>query len=242
MLQSCRKSVFGRAAMGATVLLLGASLAPVGALAQDDPDDNALTRFEKRIWGGIVRGLGLQSPDDPVIEYRERSPLVVPPSRNLPPPQANAAAKRNPAWPTDPDVKRAKDRAEARRRMSAGNHNYEIDKGGTNLSPAELNPPAARTVTGSTAGGSPPPAQPHGATLQPSQLGYTGGLFSWMGFGFGQPKQEVGTFIAEPPRTDLTAPPAGYQTPSPAQPYGTTLPRPDTTVAPVREDTAVGRL
>jgi len=31
---------------------------------------------------------------------------------------------------------------------------------------------------------------------------------------------EAGEFTGEPPRTDLTAPPPGYQTPSPAQPYG----------------------
>jgi hypothetical protein len=33
-------------------------------------------------------------------------------------------------------------------------------------------------------------------------------------------KTETSTFTAEPPRDNLTAPPAGYQTPSPNQPYG----------------------
>jgi hypothetical protein len=33
-------------------------------------------------------------------------------------------------------------------------------------------------------------------------------------------KTETGTFTTEPPRDNLTAPPPGYQTPSPNQPYG----------------------
>jgi hypothetical protein len=63
-----------------------------------------------------------------------------------------------------------------------------------------------------------------GNIASPTQLGYFGGLFSGsaFGFGIGGPKEEVGVFQQEPPRTSLTAPPAGYQTPSPAQPYGVT--------------------
>ena len=33
-------------------------------------------------------------------------------------------------------------------------------------------------------------------------------------------KEEQAKFTGEPPRTSLTEPPVGYQTPSPAQPYG----------------------
>src|SRR6476469_6224114 len=78
-----------------TVLALG-GVQP--ARAQDDSDENSILNLEKRIWSGFVHGLGLRSPDDPVIEYRERSPLVVPPSRDLPPLQAKATPK-DPAWP-----------------------------------------------------------------------------------------------------------------------------------------------
>jgi hypothetical protein len=49
-----------------------------------------------------------------------------------------------------------------------------------------------------------------------------GGLFSWSGFGFTAPKEEVGTFTREPSREELTAPPVGYQTPSSTSPYGVT--------------------
>ena len=41
------------------------------------------------------------------IDYRERSPLVIPPSMDLPPPgSAAAAAARDPAWPKDPERKK----------------------------------------------------------------------------------------------------------------------------------------
>jgi hypothetical protein len=56
--------------------------------------------------------------------------------------------------------------------------------------------------------------------MSPSELGYVRRWFS--GFGFGAYRDEVGTFTAEPPRQMLTAPPSGYQTPSPEHPYGNT--------------------
>ncbi len=37
---------------------------------------------------------------------------------------------------------------------------------------------------------------------------------------FGNKDSDVASFTGEPPRTALTAPPVGYQTPSPDQPYG----------------------
>jgi hypothetical protein len=46
-------------------------------------------------------GLSKESNPDSEINYTERSPLVVPPSRDLPPPATNAATPA-PDWPTDP--------------------------------------------------------------------------------------------------------------------------------------------
>ena len=37
---------------------------------------------------------------------------------------------------------------------------------------------------------------------------------------FGGKDEDAAQFTGEPPRTELTAPPPGYQTPSPDQPYG----------------------
>ena len=61
--------------------------------------------------------------------------------------------------------------------------------------------------------------------MKPSALGYTGGLFSNM-FKSGN-EEDYGTFTGEAPRTSLVQPPAGYQTPSPAQPYGVSKGKPE---------------
>src|SRR5687768_14809780 len=100
-------------------IVFAASTSTVVRAQNDDPNDNALARFERKVWNGIARGIGLKG-DEPQIDYRERSPLVVPPTRDLPPPQAKAAA-RSPEWPVDPDAKRAKDRADAKKKkLNAG--------------------------------------------------------------------------------------------------------------------------
>ena len=49
---------------------------------------------------------------------------------------------------------------------------------------------------------------------------------------FGSKDDEVGNFTQEPPRTALTEPPQGYQTPSPEQPYGVNK----TTAAPKADE------
>jgi len=49
--------------------------------------------------------LGLPGEETPPIDYRERPPLVVPPSKDLrPPAQATAPDQRRANWPQDPDV------------------------------------------------------------------------------------------------------------------------------------------
>ena len=84
------------------------------AQAADDDDDDDL--LDTKIFRGILKGLGLRK-DEASIDYRERSPLVLPPgTANLPPPEADAAAKKAAGWPDDPDVKRAKQRKEAERK------------------------------------------------------------------------------------------------------------------------------
>ncbi len=129
------------------------------------------------------------------IDYRERSPLVVPPTRELPPPETAAMAKKNPAWPADLDTKQAAEAA-AKRPIS--------DKAQS----ADDNPEKALSTV-----------------AEPADLrnlfsdGFSGAFRN-----FGSKTDEVATFNAEPPRTSLTAPPAGYQTPSRAAPYGVTKP------------------
>jgi hypothetical protein len=208
----CKRTAWG----GALGLLVLATCAAGSARAQDD-NENSIWNLDQRLWSGFMGSLGLRSNNDGSVEYRERSPLVVPPQRNLPPPEA--AAAKNPAWPVDADVKRREDAAA--KRKAARSKGFDIDKMGANLNPSELGPTGS--VASSSGSGRPDAVSTEGTNLLPSQLGYFGGLFSWTGSSFGLgPKEEVGTFKAEPPRQALTAPPVGYQTPSPAQPYGMT--------------------
>jgi hypothetical protein len=179
------------------------------ARAADDEsyDENSIWNLDRRMMDGVMKGFfGFLSPNDPAINYRERSPLVLPPSRDLPPP-ATAAAADSPAWPVDRDVQR---RREENVRRRAGGVGYDPVEATRSLRPSELEVGRGRSTEKTING------DPGGETLKPSQLGYTGGLFS---FGFNQ-KPDTATFAGEPPRRSLIEPPTGYQTPSPDQPYG----------------------
>jgi hypothetical protein len=160
----------------------------------------------------ILGGLGVDRGDRPNIEYRERSPLVVPPQITLPPPESKSLAERTPNWPTDQDVKRARDFAKAQRKRDP--HYSDVEDGRV-LRPDEMTPgPRGRapTVLGRTT------TPEEGAkVLSPSALGYVGNLFSSV---FEKDKSESVPFTGEPPRTALTEPPPGYQTPSPSYGYG----------------------
>jgi len=224
-----------RALYGALGLLMLAAVAPGAARAQDEDDSNNKTtiwNFEQKFLNGMMRGLGLRNGNESSIEYRERSPLVIPPSRNLPAPE-QAGANRAAAWPDDPDVKRK--REIAAKKKASNYRGYDPDQEGRNLLPSELDPPAAAKRSGASKGGTPDSMGDDGRPKRPSELGYLGGLFSSITKGS---KEEIATFDREPPRDSLTAPPVGYQTPSPAQPYGITNKKDRLKVTPY--DTAVG--
>jgi hypothetical protein len=206
------------------------------ARAEDGDNEDSIWNLDTRIYKGFMQSLGLRTNNDQTIDYRERSPLVVPPSHDLPPPEATST-QPSPAWPVDPDQKRRKDAAVAKKNKI--DPSYALDRDGVPLSPSELDPAGAkpRTSSGGSSNGT-PGGDPDGGAVLPSKLGYFGGLFTGQGFGFGiGQKDEVGTFTREPPRQALTAPPPGYQTPSPAAPYGVTK-RIENKVTPL--DPAVG--
>src|SRR5579863_7399680 len=69
------------------------------------------------VMGKIMETLGLRDPNGSYagIDYNERSPLVVPPTRDLPPPEASTAPPA-PNWPKDQDMlRRAKAKAEEKK-------------------------------------------------------------------------------------------------------------------------------
>jgi hypothetical protein len=195
--------------LAAVALGIGMVMTVGVARAQDDDDDDKT--FEEKIIEGIMKGVGGTNMDNQGIDYRERSPLVVPPRIDLPPPVAASKEVNAANWPKDPDEARRK-AAIARRKKE----NKDPVEASRILTPSELN--VARTA--------PPvrdntPVQPgnsdNSPILSPSQLGYEGG-FSGL---FGGNKTETAPFKGEPTRESLTQPPTGYQTPSPNFAYGT---------------------
>ncbi|MEJ2377367.1 MAG: hypothetical protein P8Y71_18865, partial [Pseudolabrys sp.] len=196
------------AALGLAVAV-GLLVVPQAARAGDD---NSSSEFYKATFGRLLEGFGLKSADDDAeIHYRERAPLVIPPSDRLPPPE-KAKAVPNPAWPKDPDVTRRKriEKMQKHRDIEAERMREENP-----LPPDQLAPgPRPRGEVNHDSG----EQGVLGRILSPSELGYKGGMFSHM---FKGKNDDVAKFTGEPPRTELTEPPPGYQTPSPDQPYGT---------------------
>jgi len=190
-----------------TALLLGATM-PAWA-AEDDSKTNDQSTMD---W--LLRGIGLER-ETPQIDYHERGPLVIPPTKTLPPPEKPDAVLANPVWPKDPDATR---RREAAKRERERNVSDEREREQNPLPPDQLGPSGASRRTASRRDdGYQNPASGFGNPLKPSELGYTGGLMKKI---FGKGDEEAARFTGEPQRTDLTAPPPGYQTPSPDQPYG----------------------
>jgi hypothetical protein len=202
-------------ARAALCLTLGAALlaSSVPAFAGDDD-----VPIDTKILRGAMESLGLRR-DGEAINYEERAPLVIPPSHDLPPPErSDAAIANSPAWPIDPDVKRRKEEAAQEKRKSALNADQTLLHDQSVLRPDELTPGPKPPKTRRTDDGY--QASPNGSSgpLSPSQLGVRSGFFSKM---FGKEDDaQSSRFTGEPPRTALTEPPAGYQTPSPQQPYG----------------------
>ena len=196
--------------LAVVALGIGVVMTAGAARAQDDEEDDKT--FEEKIIEGIMAGIGGTNMENRGIDYRERSPLVVPPRLDLPAPAAASADVKAKNWPKDPDEARRKAAIAARKK-----ENKDPREAARILTPSEL-------AVGKTAGTprtSNDPVQPGNSytnpILSPSQLGYNGGLSGL----FGGSKAEIAPFKGEPSRESLTQPPSGYQTPSPNFAYGT---------------------
>jgi|SRR6185437_769158 len=206
--QATEKSTL-RVALGCA-LAVAAVMAWTPAWAGDDGDDTAP---DVKFLRNILQDIGLQRADldSNGINYHERSPLVIPPSRTLPPPE-KATAGANPNWPIDPEVKRAK-ALKAARRAKGMSDTAEMEREANPLRPNELERgPKVNSARDAGAMSPEDSAKP----FSPSQLGYKGGLFDSL---IGKGDEKTAQFVGEPPRASLTDPPAGYQTPSPNEPY-----------------------
>jgi hypothetical protein len=208
-----------RAAAVAAVTLALAMAWGAGSARAEDDDENV--PLDTKLFRQFMKDIGLQR-DGQGIDYRERAPLVVPPSRELPPPRSeDEVAAKTAAWPKDPDVKRRKQEAAAEKARLKGG--VSVEEQMRVLRPDELDKPGrpAGDKKAADAKGAGPTAEDSARPMMPSDLGTkTEKLFGSIWSTFIPAKPESAPFTGEPPREAMTAPPTGYQTPSPNYPYG----------------------
>jgi hypothetical protein len=196
-------SMLVHAALG--VGLAGLVLCTNSAARAGDDDDSP------SVMGKVMETLGLRDPKGNYagIDYNERSPLVVPPTRDLPPPEASTAPPA-PNWPKDQDmIRRTKAKAEEKK---VAPHPDNVADSSRPLMPNELDPAGAPKVSAPIDSS----ASANSLMNDPRDKGVKKSLFS----GIFSSKTEYTTFTGEPSRGTLTDPPPGYLTPSPDQPYG----------------------
>src|SRR5690349_4547732 len=190
-------------------------LAAAPASAQQDQNAPVVKFLD-----GLMGMIGLSREGKAGIDYRERSPLVIPSdvakgtapgaAAVLPPPESSKVT--DPNWPVDPEVKEARKLAASQRKDDGRTSSQVTDDNMRPLLPSELNKGRTNRKQNNANNGD--------RSLERSswsELGYKGGIFGNM---FKSDDEETpAAFTGETPRTSLIEPPSGYQTPSPAQPY-----------------------
>ena len=206
-----------RVAAAAAVALALALAWSAGSARAEDDDENV--PLDTKLFRQFMKDLGLSRSGDGMIEYRERAPLVVPPTRELPSPRDEADVAKTPAWPKDPDVARRKQDLAAEKARLKGN--LSVEEQARALRPDELDKPGAGEKKSADAKGAGKSPEDTSRPLMPSDLGTkTEKIFGSVWSSFTPAKPESAPFTGEPPREAMTAPPSGYQTPSPNYPYG----------------------
>jgi hypothetical protein len=218
-----------RAVLGGLLGLVLVFAAGAAAFAEDDQDEDTI---EQKIIKNIMRGMGADVDKDR-IDFRERSPLVIPPTRDLPPPQ-DAANVNDPAWPNDPDRRKPVKQAKPLVNGSIATRNMESPER-TPVSPEALRNGAIPGAKSESVTAPDPDANKDpGRAFSPTELGF-GGFSNLFGY-----KAEEKPFTGEPARTNLIQPPTGYQTPSPNYPYGVGVKNNSVKDLPAIKDRAVG--
>jgi len=214
------------------VLSLSLGLAMSAGLARAGDDDRTMSEKISDGFYGMIRGTNM---DNRGIDYRERSPLVVPPTLDLPPPASASADAQIANWPKDPDERQRKAVIAAKKKNAPPMARVQVTAAGAPQTQAiNIAPPVAPDQTPIPGTTRPAYANEQNGTARtdpiydkPGDL-FTGGaadLADSIGIGnlFGGSTKTVqvdpGT---EPARQALTQPPVGYQTPAAGYAYGET--------------------
>jgi hypothetical protein len=218
-------------ALGSGVVL-GLTLVMTAGAARAGDDDRS---FTERFVDGFKDTIRGNTMDNRGIDYRERSPLVVPPNLDLPPPVTASKAPQVTNWPKDPDEKQRKAIIAAKKKNAppvvavAPASVADAAPRPINIAPPVVEAPAPTpdtirpahaTDSNGTARTDPVYDQAGdlfrgGASSAFDNIGL-GGLNNLFGGKKDDPSLPPGT---EPAREALTQPPSGYQTPSASYPY-----------------------
>lgn len=223
-------------ALRLAVVPLVIGLSASSARAADD--DRTFSEKISDSFYGMIRGTSMDSRG---IDYRERSPLVVPPTLDLPPPAAPSAEAQITNWPKDPDERQRKAVIAAKKKNAPPPARVQVVTTGAGgaveaARPINIAPPTEPAQAAAQGPTRPAYASDRNGTAitdpvydQPGDLLTSGGsvIAGWgdsVGLGglFGSSKSDAvavqpGT---EPVREALTQPPVGYQTPSAGYAYG----------------------
>jgi hypothetical protein len=208
MLQGWPRALLRALRPAAVTLGIGLVMTAGVARAQDADEEDDRS-FQEKIIDRIKASIAPTNMDNRGIDYRERSPLVVPPKLDLPPPVAASAELTAPNWPKDPDEARRKAAIAARKKANKVTSNDLIANHMNDPITGTQGVPADNPLFGSSESAS-----------APSLTNGFSSLFSGVSL-FGGNKPESAPFNGEPSRESLTEPPGGYQTPSPDFAYGT---------------------
>jgi hypothetical protein len=191
MSQKSRNRDRMHAALCAAFAVAVAVVGSVGAARAEDDPDNTNGNWIRNIYRKMnERGSAPVTGGD----YGERPPLVVPPTRDLPPPGTPSTLQRSASWPVDRDETRRKAGGSKADRRPA---HWETNQGSSIETPGTTE--QAKPVT--------------------SDSGSATKKF-WDKLLGRKPPPETVEFTNEPPRVSLVDPPRGLRTPSAAQPYG----------------------
>ena len=217
------------------IVPLSLGLIMTTGMARAADDDRTFSEKLSDSFFGTIRGTNMDSRG---IDYRERSPLVVPPTLDLPPPAAGTADAA-PNWPQDPDERRRKAVIAAKKKTAPPPARVRVTNAdgtpvvaGAPVQPINIAPPVEDPAAAAAVASTVRPANAADRTNpiydQPGDL-FNGGFAKSVGIGdslgignlFGT-KGEVADVApgTEPARQALTQPPPGYQTPSPNYAYG----------------------
>ena len=213
-----------RAAAAAAVALAVALAWSAGSARAEDANDDENVPLDSRLFRQFMKDLGLRREGGAEIDYRERAPLVVPPSRDLPPPRDEAdVVAKTPAWPKDPDVARRKQELAAEKAKLKGN--LSAEEQARVLRPDELDKPGLGEKKSADAKGAGKSPEDTSRPLMPSDLGTkTEKIFGSIWSSFTPAKPEQAPFTGEPPREAMTAPPSVCAPPRVTPPPAVTPP------------------